>query len=197
MRVYTEIESSENELFPSANSRMPIRIVRQAFLRRGRRGGDRGSRESPKGNGPSEPFPFGRKRGRKSGVSDLKCFPSSWLREGSPFPKNKLIFDVLFSRCLPPCIGKRKAAFRKMKTDSRYSGWFETDGRCYLLKKQSVLREDARLDPVFVFAKGFGSIEGGRPVFFRGAARKKGSKQGRRALFGGEVLYNVLSLAGL
>ena len=33
--------------------------------------------------------------------------------------------------------------------------------------------------------------------FFRAAARKKGSKRGRRTLFGGEVLYNVSSLAGL
>ena len=76
--------------------------------------------------------------------------------------------------------------------------WLDCERRKMLLllvAKRSPRRR--RLDPVFVFAKGFGLIEGGQPVFFRAAARKKGSKRGRRTLFGDEVLYNVSSLAGL
>lgn len=197
MRVYTESDPSGKRVFQSEKSGIPIQVLRQAFLHLSTKGKKMMRVGEILGKEVVGSFSF-------SGITMVKQGRNGLFRVFFSVRKQRILFsengpgsDALFFERLSCRLENRKTSFRKPKTDSRYSGWFETEERCYLPEKQSVLREDARLDPVFVFAKGFGSIEGGRPVFLRPAGVKNGQNAGARALFAGEVLYNVSSLAGL
>ena len=142
-------------------------------------------------------FAFEEQRRRKREASGFARRPSWCSQRGSVF-WNRAEFSVLFSSRRRRCFSeKTENCVAENERELSLLWLVRTERKMLLFQRAKRSPRRRRLDPVFVFAKDFGLIEGGQPVFFRAAARKKGSKRGRRTLFGGEVLYNVSSLAGL
>ena len=141
MRVFTEFKWTEKHVFQSARLRTLIQIVRQAFLCQNTRRKDCESRESPDQWRYPVVSPL---RNSVVGKGRLRAWLAvlHGVRKEDPFSGTGRNFSALFSSWRRRCFSeKRKTALRKTEEGSRYSGWFEPSGRCYLSKEQSVLRE--------------------------------------------------------
>lgn len=163
MRVYTEIGSSEKRLFPSAKPRMLIQVVRQAFFRRDMRRIYCGNGESPKKLGLRVvvslwDIMLGMKSRRAPYGFLHRVRPKDFLLRGGLSAVRSFGISGFISK-----IEKSRYFIRKSTLVSQ-AGLKRTEVLLFREAKRSPRRR--RLDPVFVFAKGFGSIEGGRPVFF-------------------------------